>query len=215
MKLATLPALAACLMAVQGAADQGGGGKDLTGHRAIDTEKKFRGGPAAQELMGQRNIPMVSLLEHVLGNDKLVSELGLTSEQIAALRTASEDFRRLQGELAARQEEEGIVQARLLMGSGREVNEEEIMRSIERAGQARIEMAKARVRQLLVIRKTLTPEQMEKVRELIRQKMNSRDREEGKARWRQRLEQWRRREAGPPGPARAHTHGGAVEKPAE
>ena len=156
---------------------------------------KFRGEEAGREGLAKDGRPVGSLLDHVLGNPKIVEELALSQEQIAALKTASEDLKRVQDELASRQDEEGVIQARLLMGS-EDVDEEQIMQAVERAGKARIEMAKARVKQLLVVRKTLTPEQMEKIREMIRQKIAARVSDERSARWRDRMEEWRKHRAG-------------------
>ena len=57
-------------------------------------------------------------------------------------------------------------------------DEKAILAAVEKAGRIRTDQAKLKVKELLLIRKTLTPEQIEKIKELIRQRMNK-NREEG------------------------------------
>ena len=107
-------------------------------------------------------------LERIVSNPKLAAEMGLTADQIAKMKMAWEDLRQQAKELRAGQETSGMDQAKLL--SSEAVDEDAVMAAVERAGKAHTELAKLKVKQLLVLRNTLTPEQRAKVKEIIGQR---------------------------------------------
>lgn len=119
------------------------------------------------------------LLARVIENPKLGKELGLTDEQVATFRLAFEDMKKKESDLQAQQEKLGLDQARLL--TEKTLDEAALMTAIEKSGQIRIEMAKLRIKHLLLVRKTLTPEQIEKSKEMIRQRMKEGRKEGGLA----------------------------------
>jgi len=103
------------------------------------------------------------LIVHVLGNSKLAEEIGLTTAQVSELKNAIFALRERQVELRARIEKAGLEQARLLTEST--VDEDALMAAVEKAGAAGTEQAKLRMRQLLLVKKSLTSEQIEKAKE--------------------------------------------------
>jgi Spy/CpxP family protein refolding chaperone len=133
----------------------------------------------------------MGMTERIVGNPKLVKELGLTDDQMAKLNAALEDFRLKTKELQGQQEDSGMDQAKML--SDTNVNEQAIMEAIERAGKARTEMAKLRIKQLFVLKNTLTPDQIAKIREIVRQRVKEKMVEPGNVDRKNRLEQWRER----------------------
>ena len=134
---------------------------------------------------------MEGLIERLVNNPKLTAEIGLTEAQLTTLKTALEDLRREEKELRAQQESGGLEQAKLL--SQDTVDEAAVMAAVERAGKARTEMAKLLVKQLLVVKRTLTPEQMTRIKEIIRQRVSAKAGEAGGKERRERIEGWKAR----------------------
>lgn len=160
-----------------------------SGTKAAKERHEFREGH--RDGLGVKPRSPGSLFDHILQNEKLAADLQLTDEQKAALKKAWEELRRVQEEMATRQEEEGIFQARLLMEGG-EVDEDKLMEAVERAGKARIEVAKARVRAMLTVRKTLSPAQIEKIRQIMKERLAAgAEKDARRALLRERLEKWR------------------------
>ena len=92
-----------------------------------------------------------------------------------------------------------MEQVRLL--SEKTVNEKDVMKAVEKTGALSTEIAKVRVKKLLLVKKVLTPEQVEKVEEMRQnatrarhermREMSDEQREQMKQRWQ---EQGQRRE---------------------
>ena len=106
------------------------------------------------------------LIVHVLGSSKLAEEIGLTPDQVTELKNAIFALREQQVEVRASIEKAGLEQARLLTEST--VDEEALMAAVAKAGAARTEQAKLRMRQLLLVKRSLTPDQVGKAKELSR-----------------------------------------------
>ena len=138
--------------------------------------KRLRGGMGGE--------PPEGAIARLIMNPKLAEELGLTKEQIASLRTTLDEMKKKEIDLRGELEKAGIDQAKLM--SETTPDEKAIMTAVEKSGKINIEFAKLRVQQLLVIRKTLTEEQMEKVKALIHQRMNKMKEEGGARSWKDR-----------------------------
>jgi Spy/CpxP family protein refolding chaperone len=111
----------------------------------------------------------------LLEDGGFAASLGVTPEQKATLREYVEHSRERMKLLREKMEATALEQARLLTQP--DIDEPAVMDSVERLGALRTELAKLRIRQLLILRDTLTPEQIEKARGLMRERM-ARRREE-------------------------------------
>ncbi|MDI6774813.1 MAG: periplasmic heavy metal sensor [Verrucomicrobiota bacterium] len=162
-------ALLAAWIACRGAA-QDGEGRRFEGERPGEQRRemdRFKEGcePDAGAGMkmpaGGMECGIVKRLMEIPG---LVREIGLTEDQIAALRKAAGEMEAASRKLRSEMEQSGALQSRLLTAAS--LDEDALMAAVEKAGAARTEMAKLRLRQLILFKKTLTPEQMEKIKNL-------------------------------------------------
>jgi len=113
-----------------------------------------------------------ALLEKMLGNPELVEEIGLSKEQVAGLKEGTFEMRKDEIRLGADLQLAALQQARLVQDP--EASEEDIMEAVEETGRIRTEIAKLHMRRLIMVRETLTPEQQEKVHEMVRRHMRKR-----------------------------------------
>ena len=122
-----------------------------------------------REQMGER------LIDRLLANPKLTTEIGVTEEHVGKLRAEAHAIEVRQLELESRIRKLSLLQAdrmsKLLQSP--EANTNEVMKGVEELGQLRTEQAKLAVQNLMVIRKHLTPEQIRKARELMRERMQN------------------------------------------
>jgi len=116
--------------------------------------------------------PHGRLLDALLHGDELAAKLGLSADQVKTLRDAVWEVKRKEVDLRAELEKAGMDQARILMGES--VDEEALMKAIERTGGLRTELAKLRVAPLVLLKKTLTAEQLAQARKLVRAHMQKR-----------------------------------------
>lgn len=121
------------------------------GHQGVDREAMF--------------------IYRVLHNQELVEQLGLSDEQVTTLKEGMFALREKQIEIRSELEKAGLEQARLLTESA--VDEEALMAAVEAAGQANTELAKLRMKQLLLVKTTLSAEQLATAKELAREHMET------------------------------------------
>jgi len=135
-----------------------------------------------------------------------VLELGLTEEQVKKIRDGAFGVRKEQIRLRADLEFAGVEQARLL--TAEKVDEKALMGAVEKSGRIRTELAKLQMRQVLLVRNNMTPEQHAKLREMMGKRMEefakrggagSRGGEHGRE-WRDRKAGAEGQEAPPPDP---------------
>ena len=152
------------------------GGKE--GQGRVRKERGERPAPAREMEMGERmlveKMEEGALLERILSNPKIVEEIGLTEDQMTRIRTAVQDQQQQQTKLRTDMEQAALEQAKILTAAN--MDEEALLKAVEKTGALRTEMAKFRVRQLILIKKILTPEQLEKSRQM-RQKFMERMKE--------------------------------------
>ena len=115
---------------------------------------------------------MEMLFGRMAENPELREKLGITDEQIQALRNKSFEFRKKQVDLRAELEKAGMDQARLMMED--DPDEDAIMAAVEKAGATKTALAKLQVRQMLLVKKTLTPDQVAAIREIMHERMKKR-----------------------------------------
>ncbi|MCE9614568.1 MAG: hypothetical protein K8T26_09850 [Lentisphaerae bacterium] len=117
-----------------------------------------------------------ALLGRILNSPKVAADLGLTEAQIQTLRNGAFDIQEQRVKLKADLELAAIQQARLLTGDT--LDEKALMAAVEKTGAVRTELAKTEMRGLLLMRNTLSAEQRDKVREMMRKHMANRPRDE-------------------------------------
>jgi Spy/CpxP family protein refolding chaperone len=138
------------------------------------------------------------LINRLLSNENLVKELGLTQEQMATLKKATDDTDAAMTKLREAMEQSGKLQAQLLLGET--VDENALMEAVEKGGKIWTEMAKLRVKQLLLLQKTLTKEQIEKLKTLRAERQKDlRERLGDPERRKEMMKRWGEREKGEKG----------------
>ena len=104
-------------------------------------------------------------INRLLSNPERIQALGLKPEQVDRLRTAHVAFEERRATLRAAQEKVAIQQARLM--AAREIDENAVLAVIDELGKIRTEMAKQHVRHVLLIRRELSTEQIERARRMM------------------------------------------------
>jgi Spy/CpxP family protein refolding chaperone len=123
-----------------------------------------------------------AMIARILTNPKAAETLGLSEEQVKALREKLDNGRKEMETLRVDLEKASVEQAHLLTAT-QAVDEAAVMAAVEKAGEIRTKIAKLAVQQLLIVKKTLTPEQIEKARTVMRERLEkARQQEIGGAR---------------------------------
>lgn len=143
----------------------------MPGRRGPDGGFQKDGGP----MMG-REAAHEGMMARILSNPELGSELGLSEEQVSRIQDSLEALRRKGDLLKKEMEASAMEQARLM--SAETLDEAALMAAVERTGMVRTEIAKLRIRPLIMLRTVLTPEQVEKLTQQM-QKHRGRPRESG------------------------------------
>ena len=110
-----------------------------------------------------------AMIGRIVNNPQAASELGLSEEQIKALRESLDDMKKQNEELQKQLKNSGLEQAKLMTESS--VDEKALFEAVEKAGKIRTDMAKARIRHMLTVKKTLTQEQINKIREMVQSRI--------------------------------------------
>lgn len=109
------------------------------------------------------------MMQGFINNPGLMEELTLTDEQKTKLKQLQTEFRRNMIDL------EAVLQHKALDLADRisqdTPDEAALMKAIEETSAARLDIAKKRIKNLLQVRAVLTPEQRQKMREMMRQHM--------------------------------------------
>ena len=143
--------------------------------------------------------PPGSLMARMLANPRVSAELGLTDEQVSHMEDALAALREEGERLRRDMEHAAMEQARLM--TAEEFDEAALMAAVERTGRVRTEIAKLRIRPLIILREILTPEQIRVVTEHVRGRRGDRpegdkgspeDRRERFERFQRRREEFRR-----------------------
>lgn len=137
-----------------------------------------------------------AMLGKALRHPRMAEELGLSEEQRQAIDERLAALEEAHIELRAKMESAALKQARLM--TAKELDEPALMAAVEETGHIHTEMAKLRIRHLLFMRQTLKPEQVEKARSIIRERMKrhqqDRSGEDGRHRREGQWDQNRRRQ---------------------
>ena len=113
-----------------------------------------------------------AFVSRLIFDKKLAEQIGLSEDQSRHIRDELYRVRMEMVDLQADLQKAAIEQARLL--SADTIDEQALMTVIEKIGNVRTQIAKLRIKPLLVIKKTLDPEQLEKVRERMKEHYKAR-----------------------------------------
>lgn len=160
----------------QGRGGEGRGGGLGGGRFGQDREGR---GPGNRQGMGgqggQRKPPMEMMIGKLIQNPEAAEKLGLTEEQISKIKNGTEEIRTGMQELTEKMRSAAEEQVKLLQGDT--IDEAALMAAVEKTGAIRTEIAKLKIRGLILVKTTLTPEQVQKIKQFIhhrRQQMNER-----------------------------------------
>jgi Spy/CpxP family protein refolding chaperone len=117
------------------------------------------------------------MIERIIRDRELAERLGLTEDQIRTLKDGVYKLKLQEIDLRAALEKSAMEQAKLM--TAEKVDEKALMDAVEKTGSIRTELAKLRVKGLMLLRDTLTGEQIKEIREQHR-KMADRIRREGR-----------------------------------
>jgi len=135
-----------------------------------------KGGERSEDMKrpgGERQGPGAGrFLERMLESD-VAKEIGLDEAQVKTLQDGLENLKTQEEGLREKLAAAGKTQAELMMAEG-ELDEAELMKAVEATGRIRTEMAKLRVQPILLVKKTLTAEQLKKVHEHMRTSRDAR-----------------------------------------
>jgi hypothetical protein len=101
---------------------------------------------------------------------EVAEQLKLEPAQVKTLKEALAKTKKQEEHLREKLEAAGKEQAELLSAEG-EIDEKAVMKAIEKTGKIRTQMAKLRIEPILLVKKTLTEEQLATSRKMIHERM--------------------------------------------
>ena len=113
-----------------------------------------------------------AVIAKLAGNPEFLEKIGLTEEQIETFSEGMYELEKEQITLMAEAQIAALEQARLM--TAEEIDEKALMKAVEETGAISTELAKIRVRRLILLKKTLTPEQFQEIRTMLRRRVISR-----------------------------------------
>jgi Spy/CpxP family protein refolding chaperone len=107
-----------------------------------------------------------------VNDPKIAEELLLSSEQVEALKKMRMDVQTEMITLNADRDKAALKQAELM--SAEQPDLEAVLKAVEEVGTLQTKIAKLRVKTLLEAKKVLTPEQLQKAKEMFSERMRER-----------------------------------------
>lgn len=153
------------------------------GRPEVDRGERERERQPARERIGDRMAAMQPgqmILNHLLRDPEIIRQSGISEEQLAALREGLQATEEVRRDLQAALRAAGLRQAGLIADPNS--SEEDLMASVEELGRIRTEMARERIRGVLLVRDNLTPEQVEQAQKAIQARIQDRRRQAAAAR---------------------------------
>lgn len=120
-------------------------------------------------IMGGEGGLQEAILGKIVNNQQAASELGLSEEQIKILKTSMENMKKQHDDFQKQLKDAGLEQAKLMTENT--VDENAVFAAVEKAGKVKTEMAKARIKHMLLVKKTLKPEQVDKIKEMVQNRV--------------------------------------------
>jgi len=112
-----------------------------------------------------RQPPMEMVIGRLLQNPEAREKLGITEDQVNAIKTGTEDIRTRMHELGEEMRSAAEEQVKLLQAET--VDEEAVMAAVQKTGNIRTEIAKLRVKGLILVKSTLSADQVAKIKEFM------------------------------------------------
>jgi uncharacterized membrane protein len=103
------------------------------------------------------------VLDRLVNNPHVVERIGLSEAQVQTLRQAGEQIRKELQRIKAEREVASLDQARRMLDDS--IDEAAVMANVETIGKLNTDIAKLKMKQLIVLRQTLTPEQLGRMKE--------------------------------------------------
>jgi len=129
----------------------------------------MRGGsPSVNPIMNGGLLPPF-VLNKILGDPKEAAALGISEDKIKTLKDSMDQSQKQNEELRKQLME--AEQARRKLMENNSTDENALIAVAEKLSQARLEMEKASIKQMVLIRKTITQEQMNKLRDKAKEMM--------------------------------------------
>ncbi|MBL7114247.1 MAG: hypothetical protein ISS35_00655 [Kiritimatiellae bacterium] len=126
-------------------------------------------GFGGEHMGGMREHGRESMLARFVTNKEVAKKLDLSEEQVNHLKAKSIELRKASIQLNAKRELAGLEQVELL--SADTIDEEALMAAVEKTGRIQTEFAKLKIKQLIMIKQTLTPEQLDRAKEMLHDRM--------------------------------------------
>lgn len=136
-------------------------GQRTDGHNEKEKPVALWGGLTYVESLGFRG---GMLLEKTLADPDKVQKVGMSDEQVKTLRSSISSTKQEQINFQSELNALAVDQAGKMVKS--DVDEKEIMKTVEKAGDLRTQLVKTWIKQLILAKRTLTPEQYKKVHEI-------------------------------------------------
>lgn len=149
--------------------------------------------------------PGEAMIGNVLNDPEATRLLGLSEETASALKNQLYEIRLKQIDLEAAREKAALKQARLMTENP--IDEAAVMAAVEETGKLQTELAKLQMKQLLVVKGMLSPEQLERAKDLLRERTRERMRERVEEGVGDRIREWRERRRDEPRERREPGHG--------
>ena len=110
-------------------------------------------------------------LLHMLARPEALEKLDLSQKQKEKLTDALMEIRKEQIQLEAKQKIAAMEQVRLMTAD--KIDEDKVMEAVEKTGELHTRLAKLRARSVIVLKNTLTPEQIEAAGDALRNRFRS------------------------------------------
>ena len=118
-----------------------------------------------EEIKANQRYLLLEMLPKTVTNPKSAGKLSLTKEQTEKLQLELGKIKSEIEKFKVELEKSAVKQAKLITNNP--TNEEELMAAVETTGKIRTDIAKLQIKQVLVVLKTLTPEQIEKAKQIV------------------------------------------------
>ncbi len=112
------------------------------------------------------------MIEKLLDNPKLTEEIGISEKVVEEIKAKIVAMNKAQIELEAKQKLAAIDQAELM--KAKKIDESAVMAAVEKSGAIHTEIAKLRITKMILLKNSLTAEQIKKAREVFGKKMKER-----------------------------------------
>ncbi|MEI6808529.1 MAG: hypothetical protein WCN95_07385 [bacterium] len=112
------------------------------------------------------------MAERIVNDSEAAAKLGLSQEQITTIKSKLFTLRQSEVKLNADMELAAMEQAKLMTAD--KVSEAEALAAVEKVGNLRTQVAKLHVQKMLVLKQTLTADQMKKIKEVIKSRSKER-----------------------------------------